>query len=344
VAKRAETANVVSLELDAEDGRSLPRPVAGQFVTVKLAPEGGAPPLVRSYSLSGPPDGATYRITVKVEPHGAAGRYLQAAVDVGDRIDVAAPRGRFTLDDGTRPVALVSAGVGVTPVLAMLHELSAGRSAREVWWFHGARNGHEHAFAGETRALLASLAAAHSRVWYSRPGPDDRLGVDYDEAGRITPATIAATGLPAESELYVCGPPAFMDTMRDGIGVLGVAPTRVHTEIFGAEGPITPGVVARTTRPPHPPEGRTGTGPLVSFVRTGLNVRWDDDAYASILELAEACDVPVRWSCRTGVCHTCETGLVDGTVAYGPEPLEPPAAGNVLVCCSRPGTDVAVDL
>jgi ferredoxin-NADP reductase/MOSC domain-containing protein YiiM/ferredoxin len=344
VAKRAETASVVSLELDAEDGRSLPRPVPGQFVTVRLEPGGGAPPLVRSYSLSGPPDGATYRISVKVESQGAAGQYLQAAVDVGDRIDVAAPRGRFTLDDGTRPIALVSAGVGVTPMLAMLHELSAGGSARDVWWFHGARNGAEHAFAGETRALLASLATAHSRVWYSRPGPDDRLGVDYDEAGRITPTTIAATGLPAESELYVCGPPAFMDTMRDGIGALGVAPTRVHTEVFGAEGPITPGVVAQATRPAHPPEGRVGTGPLVSFVRTGLNVRWDDEAYASILELAEACDVPVRWSCRTGVCHTCETGLVDGAVAYGPEPLEPPAAGNVLVCCSRPGTDVAVDL
>ena len=88
---------------------------------------------------------------------------------------------------------------------------------------------------------------------------------------------------------------------------------------------------------------RTGTGPLVSFVRTGLNVRWDD-AFTSILELAEACDVPVRWSCRTGVCHTCETGLLDGTVAYDPEPLEPPGAGNVLVCCSRPGSNLAVDL
>ncbi|HEY7137693.1 MAG TPA: MOSC and FAD-binding oxidoreductase domain-containing protein [Acidimicrobiia bacterium] len=344
VAKRAETTNVVSLELDADDDRPLARSIPGQFVTVKLEPGDGAPPLVRSYSLSGPPGGATYRISVKVEPQGAAGRYLQAAVDVGDRIDVAAPRGRFTLDDGARPVALVSAGVGVTPVLAMLHELSSGRSTRDVWWLHGARSGAEHAFAGEARALLASLGSAHSHVWYSRPGPDDRLGVDYDEVGRITPATIAAIGVPTESELYLCGPPVFMDTIRDGIDALGVAPVRVHTEVFGAEGPITPGVVAQPTRPPHPPEGRVGTGPLVSFVRTGLNVRWDDEAYASILELAEACDVPARWSCRTGVCHTCETGLVDGTVAYAPEPLEPPAAGNVLVCCSRPGSDVAVDL
>jgi ferredoxin len=117
----------------------------------------------------------------------------------------------------------------------------------------------------------------------------------------------------------------------------------VHTEAFGAQDPVTPGIVAGAARPPHPPEGTPGTGPLVSFVRTGLNVRWDK-TYASILEFAEACDVPVRWSCRTGVCHTCEIALLEGTVAYSPDPLEPPAAGNVLVCCSQPGSDLAVDL
>ena len=121
-----------------------------------------------------------------------------------------------------------------------------------------------------------------------------------------------------------------MTAIRAGLDALGVPPARVHTEAFGAEAPITPGIVPHATRPPHPPEGDPGTGPLVSFVRTGLNVRWDD-TFATILELAEACDVPVRWSCRTGVCHTCETGLLDGAVAYTPEPLEPPAVGQ------RPG-------
>jgi ferredoxin-NADP reductase/MOSC domain-containing protein YiiM/ferredoxin len=342
-AKHSETSSVVSLELDADEGGPLARALPGQFVTLRLEPGGGSPPLVRSYSLSGPPDGARYRISVKVEPHGAAGGYVRDAVGVGDRIDVAAPRGRFTLDDSTRPVALVSAGVGVTPVLAMLYALAAGRATREVWWLHGARNGAEHAFAHEASALLASLPRAHSRVWYSRPEPSDRVGVDHDEVGHMTADAIAATGVPTESEFYLCGPPAFMDALRAGIDSLGVSPASVHTEAFGAEGSITPGVVAQTARPAHPPEGRKGTGPLVSFVRTGLNVRWDN-AFTSILELAEACEVPVRWSCRTGVCHTCETGLLDGTVAYDPEPLEPPGAGNVLVCCSRPRSGLAVDL
>lgn len=134
-----------------------------------------------------------------------------------------------------------------------------------------------------------------------------------------------------------------MDSLRAGIGALGVPPARVHTEMFGAQAPINPGVVGQPSRPPHEPEGPAGTGPLVSFVRTGLNVPWSE-SFASILELAEACDVPVRWSCRTGVCHTCETGLLDGTVAYDPDPLEAPGAGNLLVCCSRPNGPLAVDL
>jgi ferredoxin-NADP reductase/MOSC domain-containing protein YiiM len=341
-AKRSETTSVVSLELDGDDGQPLARPRPGQFVTLRLEPRGG-PPVVRSYSLSGPPDDARYRISVKVEPHGAAGRHLRDAVGVGDHIDVAAPRGHFTLGYSTRPVALVSAGVGVTPVLAMLLALSAERATREVWWFHGARNGAEHAFAHETSAALALLPRARSRVWYSRPDPDDRVGVDCDEVGHITAGAIAATGVPIDGEFYLCGPPAFMQALREGIEALGVPPARVRTEMFGAEGRITPGVVAQASRPPHPPQGRPGTGPLISFARTGLNVHWDD-GFTSILELAEACDVSVRWSCRTGVCHTCETGLLDGSVAYEPEPLEPPGEGNVLVCCSRPGSSLVIDL
>jgi ferredoxin-NADP reductase/MOSC domain-containing protein YiiM len=343
VAKRSESATVLSLELEADDGTSLARPLPGQFVALKLDPGGGAAPLVRSYSLSGPPDGTRYRITVKVEPHGAAGRYLRDIVDVGNRLNVAAPRGQFTLDEGAGPVVLVSAGVGVTPVLAMLHALHASRSTRDIWWLHGTRNGAEHTFARETRSLLATLPNARSRVWYSQPGRDDHIGTDFDELGRITPDGIAATGALTDSEFYLCGPTPFMTATRTGLSTLGVPAARVHTETFGAEAPITPGIVPSPARPPHPPEGTPGVGPVVSFVRTGMNVRWDN-TFASILELAEACDVPVRWSCRTGVCHTCETGLLEGDVAYTPEPLEPPAVGNLLACCAQPRGDLAVDL
>jgi ferredoxin-NADP reductase len=343
VAKRPESPTVLSLELEPDDGTALAPPLPGQFVTLKLEPGHGAPPLVRSYSLSGPPESSRYRITIKVEPHGAAGRYLHAVVGVGDHISVAAPRGQFTLDDGAQPVVLVSAGVGVTPVLAMLHALRDNRSTRDIWWFHGTRNGTEHAFAQEARSLLSALPNAHSRVWYSQPGPGDQIGTDYDELGHLTSEGIAAAGAPNDGEFYLCGPAPFMTSALAGLGTLGVPTTRLHAETFGAEAPSTPGIVQRPARPPHLPEGTPGAGPVVSFVRTGMNVNWDD-RFASILELAEACDVPVRWSCRTGVCHTCETGLLEGDLAYDPEPLEPPAVGNLLVCCSQPRGAVAVDL
>jgi ferredoxin len=123
----------------------------------------------------------------------------------------------------------------------------------------------------------------------------------------------------------------------------GAPRTRIHTETFGSGESRTPGIVNAHRRPVHAPAGPSGSGPLVSFARSDLSIRWHPK-YQSLLELAEACDVPVRWSCRTGVCHTCETGLVDGAVDYQPDPLEPPADGNLLVCCSRPRSDVVIDL
>jgi ferredoxin-NADP reductase len=343
VAKRWESSEVVSLELESGDGQPLARPRPGQFVTLKLDSDRGSPPLLRSYSLSGPPEDAHYRISVKVEPHGAAGQYIRSSVGVGDQLDVGAPRGLFTLDDDEHPIVLVSAGVGVTPMLAMLYELHDRRSTREVWWLHGARNRSEHAFADEAQLLLDELAHVHRRVFYSRPAPSDDAGADYDAVGRITPEVLADVGVPTDAVFYLCGPAAFMDALRQGLAVIGVPVGRVHTEIFGAEGSLTPGVVAPPTGPPHQPGGAPGAGPLIAFVRSGLSVRWGE-GFASILELAEACDVPVRWSCRTGVCHTCETGLLDGAVEYAPDPLEAPADGNLLVCCSRPDTDLAIDL
>jgi ferredoxin len=128
-----------------------------------------------------------------------------------------------------------------------------------------------------------------------------------------------------------------------GLAALGVSDERVHSEIFGAGKPITPGIAETPHAPPHLPEGAAGPGPPVSFARSGLTVFWDPK-FPSLLDFAEACDVPVRWSCRTGVCHTCESGLISGSVTYEPEPLEPPAQGNLLICCSRPLGEVVVDL
>src|SRR5947209_5650840 len=135
-----------------------------------------------------------------------------------------------------------------------------------------------------------------------------------------------------------------MAAMKAALAAFGMAPQRIHVEIFQGSESRTPGIVGAATRAPHLPEDDADTGPLVSFARSGIAVHWNSSAYQSILELAEACDVPVRWSCRTGVCHTCESGLVSGAVVYAPEPLERPADGNLVVCCSQPIRDVVIDL
>src|SRR5262249_33420182 len=142
----------------------------------------------------------------------------------------------------------------------------------------------------------------------------------------------------------VCGPARFMADMKEELAALKVAPERIHVETFNGGESRNPGIVGTAKRAPHVPNDDANTGPLVSFARSGIAVHWKASAYQSILELAEACDVPVRWSCRTGVCHNCESGLVSGEVAYGPQPLEKPADGNLLVCCSQPVRDVVVDL
>ncbi|MBC2642570.1 MULTISPECIES: MOSC domain-containing protein [unclassified Rhodococcus (in: high G+C Gram-positive bacteria)] len=342
--RHPESRDVLSFTLAATDGTDLPSWCAGQSVTLRVHPADGTA-LVRSYSLSNRPGAAEYRISVKREPHGAAGRFLHSRVHEGDTLEVSAPRGTFFLDGGTSPVVLVSAGVGVTPVLSMLYALAEQDSARPVWWVHGARNGSEHAFADETRDLLGRLPGSGAHIAYSRPDDTDRRGVDYATAGRLSAELIGGLGLPHDAEAYLCGPASFMADLGSALAEHGLDPARIHVETFGAEGSLNPGVVPSDSAAPvpHPPPGRPGSGPVVSFARSGLTVPWDPGR-GTLLEFAEACDVPTRWSCRTGVCHSCETVLLSGSVDYDPEPVERPAEGNTLLCCSRPADAVVLDL
>ena len=341
--KIPESRNVTSLVLEPIDGQPLAAPLPGQFIVLRLKPTSDVPALMRSYSLSGEPGVEHYRVSIKREPHGAAGAYIDDKLHVGDVVDASAPRGGFTLRSGDDPVVFLSAGIGMTPVLAMLHALAAEGSPREAWWLHGARNRGEHSFAEEARTLLKALAHGHSYVCYSAPEPEDRPGLDFDARGRLDVPVLQELNVPRNADFYLCGPPAFMSDLTTGLADWGVAASRIHTEIFGTAPPKTPGIATTPHRPPHMPPGPPGTGPLVTFARSGLEVRWGA-GFQSLLEFAEACDVPVRWSCRTGVCHSCETGLVAGTVSYQPDPVDAPSDGNVLICCSRPQGDVVIDL
>jgi ferredoxin-NADP reductase len=226
----------------------------------------------------------------------------------------------------------------------MLHALAAGGSKRPVLWLHMARDRQHHAFAAEVRRVMSALADGRSYVCYSRPGANEKVGEDFDAAGRLSQSVLDKVGIPDDADVYLCGPTVFMADMKAALLALGVAAARIYVEIFNGGESMTPGVVGAAARAPHLPKDDAGTGPLISFARSGIAARWNASAYQSILELAEACDVPVRWSCRTGVCHNCESGLVSGAVAYEPKPLDAPADGNLLVCCSQPTGDVVIDL
>jgi ferredoxin-NADP reductase/MOSC domain-containing protein YiiM len=339
---RKESDSVTSFVLAPVDGQPLPAFQAGQFIVLRLLVDPKKAPVLRSYSLSDLPAADHLRISVKRESNGIGSSFLNDHTQQGDVLDVSAPRGSFTLRSGGNPVVLLSAGVGATPVMSILHALAAEKSQREIWWIYGARNGAEHPFAEESRSLLKQLSGGRSFIVYSKPAAADQLGVEFDASGRVNTALLEKIGVSATSDFYLCGPTSFMRDMRDGLRKWGVLAGNLHAEVFGALEGITPGM-ARADHTPHLPQGPPGSGPSVSFARSGLTVGWDPK-FASLLELAEACDVPVRWSCRTGVCHTCLTGLISGSVSYAPEPLERPSPGNVLVCCSQPDANVILDL
>ncbi|MET8248659.1 MOSC and FAD-binding oxidoreductase domain-containing protein [Streptomyces sp. NPDC005202] len=338
-----ETPTVSSIYLATTDGTPLPEGRPGQYLSIRIA-TGSATPAVRSYSLSSAPGADTYRISVKHEPHGHVSSYLHASLHPGDLVDIASPRGTFVLEEGTSPVVLISAGIGATPVLAMLHQLAAVRDTRPVWWIHTARGRAQHAFADEAHALVAQLPHAHEHVYYTAadepaPHPDE----PHISRGRPTAPSLADIGIPPDADAYLCGPPAFMDDLSGYLRDHGLRPERIHTEAFSALPAINPGITPTGAVRPHQPPGPTGTGPLVTFARSGISTPWPPGR-ASLLELAEACDIPTRWSCRTGVCHTCITPLVSGDITYTTPPLEPPDSGTILVCCSQPTSEVVLDL
>ena len=336
-----ESDNVVSFYLAADDGAALPAFRAGQYLTLKVS-GAGQPAPVRNYSLSSGADTGTYRISVKQEPHGVASSYLDQEVGPGAVFDGAAPRGNFILDDGTGPVLLVSAGIGVTPVLSILHQLAAQHSQRDVWWLHGARGPREHPFAAEARTLLAALPHTHELIYYSAATAAERSQA-HAAPGRLTKEAVAGLGIVGAASAYVCGPTAFMADMRDALTAIGLDQAAIHTELFGARSAINPGITGQVAKPPHQPPGPPGSGPQITFSRSGITVPFGD-SWSNVLDLADACDVPTRWSCRTGVCHTCVTPLLSGTIAYAPDPLAPPPGDQVLICCARPTTDVVLDL
>lgn len=286
--------------------------------------------MIRSYTISAPSDPTQLRVTVR---RAGTGITRLHALGVGATVEVAAPRGAFTLPgDPAAPVLLASAGVGVTPMLAMLADLAEDPSGAQVTWLQVVRSAAEHLFAHEVTALLAGVRHARSQVFYTAPG-DETSGPFIP--GRPTATDVEALHLTPDTHALLCGPAGFMADLSAALLAAGLTPDHVHTETFGA--------ATSTGRPPHPPAHHPAIGVTVTFARSGLAVRWAPE-HGTMLDLAEACDIPVSWSCRSGVCHRCQVALVNGAVAYDPTPLDPPPPGNVLMCSTTPRSAVTLDL
>jgi hypothetical protein len=236
VEKIRETEDVASFVFEAGDGGPLPGFEAGQHLPIELGIRGREAPVRRTYSLSSSPRDDRYRISVKREPRGLASRYLHDRVEAGANIGARRPAGDFVMSRDTCPIVLVSAGIGVTPMVSMLHALAAEEGARPVVFVHGARDGAHHALGREVRALAARRDRIRLHVAYSQPRPEDEIGKDYDSEGRIDGALLASLGDDPDARYYLCGPTRFMADVQNDLERRGVPADHIHTESFGPAG------------------------------------------------------------------------------------------------------------
>lgn len=377
--KRRESRVITSFYLKPDDGGDIWPYRPGQFLTLRIPTTGGL--VLRTYSLS-TADTKTrmHRISVKREDQGIGSGWLHDRVAEGDVIEVAAPRGGFVLDEGsTRPVLLLAGGVGVTPLLAMLHRLAA--TDRKVWFIQAAEDGDVHALRDEVAGLAAAAAGRIvARSVYQSPTDQDRVARRFDAEGFISRELLQSL-LPLDDyDVYLCGPSPFMVAMWRLLTGLGVAPDRIAYEFFGkggslarlAEEPAASKPAPASVLPVHAPKSLArlehitdpdaravpdvlpaAKGPKpatngaavdqVVFARSGVTAAWDGSP-ASILDLAEAAGLDPDFSCREGICNTCMSSIQEGNVEYVRAPLDPPPPGKVLICCTRPVGRVVLNL
>ncbi len=351
--KVPESDTITSFYLVPEDGAPLAEFLPGQFLTFRLTGPGHPMPLIRTYSLSDSPGAAYHRVSIKREPPpadrpdsppGASSTYFHDRVDVGTTLLVGPPRGKFHLDpEAERAVVLLSAGVGLTPLVSMLNAIVERGPVRPVWFLHGARNGREHALGADARRLAEENDNVHVHVRYSRPDPGDVEGRDYDGRGHVDVAMLKQV-LPFDDyDFYLCGPTPFLKSLVCDLLSLGISAERIHYEFFGQAVELTEEAQPCGRAVERSAEEELAGEPQVTFARSGVTVTWDP-ACESILDLAERQGLSPAYSCRSGICNTCKCALIDGEVEYLEEPLDTPDAGSVLICCSRPRSPLVIEV
>jgi len=348
--KVKESETITSFYLVAEDKEPLAGFLPGQFLPLKLDIPGQYKPVLRTYSLSDSPNKDYYRLSIKREPAppdrpdlypGISSTYFHDEVGPGSKLVSKSPRGKFFLDPKRdTPVVLLSAGVGLTPLVSMLNAIVESGSGRPVWFIHGSRNGSEHAMGAHVRSVAQENSNVEIHIRYSRPLSADKEGQDYDDDGYVDIELVKRLVPNRDIDFYLCGPTPFMKSLFNGLLEWGVSESHIHYEFFGPASALQ----ERAKVAPAKREAeiiQCCQDLEVNFIKSGVKADWNP-SFESILDLAEANGLSPDYSCRSGICHTCLCKLEEGEVEYVLEPLEPPDEGSVLICCSKPKTPLII--
>ncbi|CAB3744616.1 Flavohemoprotein [Paraburkholderia sediminicola] len=341
-----ETPMIRSFYFESADGSPLPAYEPGQYLPIRVPVDGLDKPLTRTYTLSDTSNRRQYRITVKRD--GVGSSWLHERFAAGMQVEAMAPRGAFTYDStSSRPAVFISAGIGITPMITMLHHAIAAREPHSaptpLHFFHGARRDGDRPFSAHLRELASRHPAVSMHLFDSAADPASPA-LSGTVPGRVTLAEIKRA-LPFDDyDFYLCGPESFMRDLYEGLRALNVADNRIRFEAFGPAtvkrtSAIPPALAenAQSSRPANMP-ANDETGIPITFARSQRTVQWLPKN-GTLLELAEACGIAAPSSCRSGMCGTCSTRVLDGRVAYE-EPTDAAiAAGHALICMGRPVAD-----
>jgi ferredoxin-NADP reductase len=334
---------ICSFYLVPEDGKPLPAFLPGQFLTFRL--DVANEQIIRCYSLSDAPNPDYYRVSIKRVPapagsdlpQGRSSNHFHDHVAVGDTLQVRAPGGHFHIDRSDAPVVLIGGGIGITPMLSMLHWSLAEQPGREVWLFYGVRNSCEPVMKAQLEALAAAHPNFHVRFCFSDPLPEDEVGRDYQHHGRVDVA-LFRTALPLKPyHFYICGPTPMMESLVAALEDWGVPEANIHFEAFG------PASIKRKTAVASvAPVEMAASDIVVTFAKSGKQLPWQP-ASGSLLDFAEAHGVSVNSGCRAGGCGSCQTTIQSGEVAYRNPPDYDPEPGTCLLCTCTPKTSVTLE-
>jgi len=350
--KETESHTITSFYLEPKNGQQLPSFLPGQFLPLKLEIPGQYKPVYRTYSISSRPNPNYYRLTIKRElapPNrpdlypGVSSNYFHDEVEPGTELLTKSPRGKFYLDPNCgSPVVLLSAGVGLTPLISMLETIVESGVKRPTWFIHGARNSNEHVMFNHVRVLQEENENVNVHFRYSKPLPEDIKGIYYDDVGHVDIELLKELLPNKEFDFYLCGPTPFMQSLFNGLIDWGISGDKINYEFFGPASALKDrSIISKEKRVAGATEC---CGEIeVTFSNSGVKTNWNN-SFDSILDLAEANGMSPDYSCRSGICHTCVCKLNYGEVEYTEEPLDSPDLGYVLICCSKPKTDVDIEI